>query len=188
MKFIIVQLFTVARIPLAILFAILLISLEQRSITFSVTAIILVLNELTDIFDGMLARRLGIVSEWGAMLDPYADSISRLIIYWAFACTGLVIPLVPMAMAFRDVTVAYSRIILTRYNTSVSAKWSGKIKAGFQGIGAYVILLGPVYWPYTGKWTITVVSWIIIIVTLGSLIEYVRAALLAAWRSRSSDH
>lgn len=175
--FLIIQIITIARIPISIVFASFLINSQHSVSILGLCAIILVLGELTDLFDGMLARRFNIVTEWGAMLDPYSDSISRLIVYWALACSSLTNPLVPLVMAFRDITVAYSRIILTKYGSSVSANWSGKIKAGFQGIGAYVILMGPVYWQWTGTWTIQATSWIIIIVTLGSMVEYVKSAL-----------
>lgn len=185
-KFLIVQLVTIMRIPLVLLFAAILLFFERSIPILSLCAIILVVAELTDLFDGMLARRFNIISEWGAMLDPYSDSISRLIVYWALAYSALVNPLTPLAMAVRDITVAYCRIIMTKNEVSVSAKWSGKIKAGFQSIGAYVILMGPVYWQWTGTWTIEAASWIIIIVTLGSMFEYIKSAAFAARRSEKS--
>ena len=180
-KILLVQLFTLVRIPLAILLAAILtlsdhISYEMISFCVFLAGAI----EITDMFDGYLARRIGVVTEWGAMLDPYADSTSRLISFWAFAVSGLVNPLVPLTMAFRDITVAYCRITLTRSGRSVSAKSSGKIKAVFQGVGAVVVILGPVYWPWTGKWTIQALSWLLILVTLASIFEYASAAISAA--------
>ncbi|MBN1105887.1 MAG: CDP-alcohol phosphatidyltransferase family protein [Deltaproteobacteria bacterium] len=182
--YIAVQILTVVRIPLAILFAFVLLNSQKSTTTLCFCAVLLVIGEMTDLFDGILARRSKTVSEWGAMLDPYADSISRLIVYWTLAVASLASPIVPLTMAFRDVTVAYSRIVLTRYGVSVAAKWSGKIKAGFQGIGAYVILMGPVYWQWTGEWTIPVFSWIIILVTLGSMVEYIKASFKAVQKSK----
>jgi phosphatidylglycerophosphate synthase len=83
-------------------------------------------------------------------------------------------------MALRDITVAYCRITLSRFGKTVSAKRSGKIKAVFQGVGAIVIILGPLYWPYTGKWTLHLLSWLIISVTLFSIIEYAAGAISVA--------
>ena len=175
------QIFTLIRIPLAIFLAILLAF--YKPLTFSKIALCVFtigLIEATDMFDGYIARRVGIVTEWGAMLDPYADSISRLIIYWSFSTSGLIIPLVPISMAFRDITVAYCRITLTRFGKSVSAKRSGKIKAVFQGVGAVIIVLGPLYWDITGDWTIYFLSYLIILVTLASIIEYAAGAISVA--------
>ncbi len=178
---ILLQILTLIRIPMAMLLASILIFSAKLSFSNIFFCLVLIgLMELTDLLDGFLARRIGIVTEWGAMLDPYSDSISRLIVYWGFACSDLVIPLVPMAMAFRDITVAYCRITLTRFGKTVSAKRSGKIKAIFQGVGAVIIIMGPLYWNFTGKWTLHVLSWIIITVTLVSIIEYAHGAIVAA--------
>ncbi len=175
--FLVVQVLTVARIPLAVVFAAVVLGWERRSFALVLCLALLVAIELTDFLDGILARRLGIVSELGAMLDPYADSLTRLIVYWALACAGMVIPFVPLAMALRDVTVAYSRIVLSRSGRSVSAKWSGKIKAGVQGAGALLAVLGPFYWERTGLWTIQALSWTVIAVTAASIFEYAAAAV-----------
>jgi len=180
-KHLYLQLFTLLRIPLAMVLATVLLYCDHHlTLVIVVCVFIVLLIELTDMLDGLIARRAGIVSEFGAMLDPYADSISRLIVYWGFACAGLVIALVPLAMAFRDITVAYCRITLTRFDRSVSAKLSGKIKAVIQGVGAIVIILGPLYWRFTGKWTIAALSWVVVSVTLVSIIEYAAAAISAA--------
>lgn len=175
-----VQTLTLLRLPLAAAFAGVLLSSHLSHSALIVSTVLLGLLELTDLFDGILARKIGVVSEWGAMLDPYSDSISRLTVYWALAYRGLALALVPLVMACRDVTVAYCRIILTRRGRSVSAKLSGKIKAQVQAIGSIFILLGPFYWAHVGRWTIPALSWFVVAVTLASAIEYVAAAVSAS--------
>ena len=177
--FIIVQSITLIRIPLAITFAALLLALNDQGVRFVVSLLILLLIEATDLFDGPIARHFDLSSEYGATLDPYADSISRIIVYFAMALSGLVMMVLPLCMALRDVTVAYSRIILAKKGFSVSAKKSGKIKAAFQAIGGIAALLGPYYWNVIGKWSFYFLSWTLIIVTLLSSVEYVSSALKA---------
>jgi CDP-diacylglycerol--glycerol-3-phosphate 3-phosphatidyltransferase len=179
-RFLLVQAVTLVRIPLAMLFAVWLLVSERAPGDLWLCAVVLLLGEVTDFLDGLLARWLDVVSEWGAMLDPYADSIARLIAYWALAEAHLAHPVVPLVMALRDVTVAYCRIVLTRRGLSVSAKWSGKIKAWVQGFGAFVLLLAPLYQEGTGSWPAPVMSWIVIIATAASSFEYIAAALRAA--------
>ena len=179
--FLLVQFFTIIRIPIAILLAVLLINTD-RWIYWNILiyAGLSGLVEISDLLDGHFARKYGIVTEWGAMLDPYADSVSRLITYWGLAVAGLIIPFVPLSMALRDITVAYCRITLSRFGKTVSAKRSGKIKAVFQGVGAILIIFGPLYWPFTGRWTVYALSWLIISVTLISIIEYAASAISVA--------
>ena len=180
-----VQFFTLIRIPIAILLAVLLINTNKWTyINILVYACLSGLIEISDLLDGHFARKYGIVTEWGAMLDPYADSVSRLITYWGLAMANLIIPFVPLSMALRDITVAYCRITLSRFGKTVSAKRSGKIKAVFQGVGAILIIFGPLYWPYTGRWTLYLLSWLIISVTLISIIEYAAGAISVALEQR----
>jgi len=178
-SFIIIQSITLLRIPLSILFAIILLTLTHQQTRFMLTLSILLLIEATDLFDGPIARHFNLSSEYGATLDPYADSISRIIMYFSMAISGLVLLVLPLCMALRDITVAYSRIILAKKGHSVSAKKSGKIKATFQAVGGIAALFGPLYWGHIGKWSFYFLSWILIIVTLLSAVEYVASAVKA---------
>ena len=84
--FLLVQFFTIVRIPIAILLAVLLINTDKWTyVNILIYAGLSGLIEITDLLDGHFARKYGIVTEWGAMLDPYADSVSRLITYWGLA-------------------------------------------------------------------------------------------------------
>jgi CDP-diacylglycerol--glycerol-3-phosphate 3-phosphatidyltransferase len=174
-----IQSITLARIPLSILFMIVLLVNKDGSFLLIVSLALLLLIETTDAFDGKIARRFDLVSEYGATLDPYADSISRLIVYAALASQNLVLLFVPLSMAIRDITVAYSRILLAQKNLSVSARISGKIKATVQATGSFLALLGPYYWNHIGFWSFYALSWVIIIVTLLSSVEYIKDAMHA---------
>jgi CDP-diacylglycerol--glycerol-3-phosphate 3-phosphatidyltransferase len=136
--------------------------------------VLLAISEVTDALDGFFARRLGVVSETGAMLDPYADSVSRLIVYWSLAGAGSALAFVPLVMAVRDVTVAYARITWVRQGKSVSARLSGKVKAVVQGVAAFALLWGPLYVKATGVWITVALSWLVIAVTVYSAVDYVR--------------
>ena len=173
---------TLLRIPLAVAFsAVLLMSDGEWSTTTLVFCfVMLILIELTDLMDGFLARRLRSVTEWGAMMDPYADSIARLIVYWALAGAGMVLPMVPLVMALRDVTVGYCRITLTRHGGSVAANWGGKVKAIVQGGASSILLLGPFYWKAGGQMAVPILSWVVMVVTALSVIPYAKSAIRAA--------
>jgi CDP-diacylglycerol--glycerol-3-phosphate 3-phosphatidyltransferase len=177
--YIIVQSITLVRIPLSVIFFFVLYAFQESTLTLAIALVLLLLIETTDAVDGHIARHFNLDSEYGATLDPYADSISRLIIYSTLASKNLVLLLVPLTMALRDITVAYARILLAKKNRSVSARISGKIKAIVQAFGSFLAILGPYYWDRTGNWSFYALSWIIITVTFLSSIEYVRDAFRA---------
>ena len=160
---------TLARIPLALLFAAVLWADPKSTATVALGTVLLALIEASDILDGWLARRLGAVTQWGAMLDPYADSVARITLYWALAVADLTYWVVPLAMAVRDITVAYCRIIWTRAGRSMSAQWSGKLKAIVQGTAAFFLLYVPrLFTPAVRD----MVSWLVLLVTLLSMVDY----------------
>ena len=177
--FLLVQGITLLRVPLAALFAIVTLAFDRSTATVVLGTLLVAAVEGTDLLDGFLARKLKSTTEWGAMIDPYADSISRLTVYWALAVSGLVLPIVPLVMALRDVSVSYARCNLVRHGLSVGARLSGKIKAIFQGGGAFWLALGPLYWAHVGTWPLPVISWLVVTATLVSLIDYGRAGYQA---------
>jgi CDP-diacylglycerol--glycerol-3-phosphate 3-phosphatidyltransferase/cardiolipin synthase len=83
-------------------------------------------------------------------------------------------------MAVRDVTVSYSRIIMTRRNIDVSARLTGKLKALVQGICAPVLFM--TFWmsPGAARWVTAAASTAVIVITLASMVDYVRAAMRGA--------
>lgn len=173
---------TLSRIPLALGIIVLFLLREPGIAEITAGMVMLGLIELSDLLDGKIARSRGIVTELGATLDPYADSVSRFLTYFALAQAGLALMLVPVCMAIRDITVAYSRIISVRSGGSASAKLSGKLKAGVQALGGAVLMLGPLYWDFTGAGIMPVLSYVISILTLASGVEYVVVALTSMSR------
>ena len=181
------QIVTLARIPAAFIFCVVLLFTERTTLTVVVCIALLLLVETTDMVDGHLARRYDLASEWGAMLDPYADSISRLVVFWTLAQDNLVLVFVPLVMALRDITVSYCRIALTRRGRTVSARWGGKAKAWIQGTAGVMAYCQPILWGAGTEygqgdfgWTLPAISWIVAVSTAASAIQYVQAALSAA--------
>lgn len=135
------------------------------------------LAELSDLLDGMLARSLKAVTSFGKMFDPFCDSISRLIIFWALAVMDRTWAFVPLVMAVRDVTVAYCRVNLAGVGRDVSARVSGKVKAWIQGLGGFALMAIPLYpegWENPVKW---VASIAVLAITLYSMVDYILGAV-----------
>lgn len=176
---------TVSRIPVSIALVLLITLADPSQWTVTIGLLILLtFIEVSDGLDGYLARKWGVGSEWGAMLDPYSDSVARLIVYFGLGQAGLVHPALLLVMAFRDVTVAYCRILLTQAGRSVAAMLSGKIKAVVQAVGAYAAVLSPyllLVFPDRNPVRISslVITLLVGAVTLWSIGQYASGALAA---------
>ena len=105
--------------------------------------IVMSLSEISDILDGIIARRLNQVSDFGKILDPYADSTFRLSVFFAFASQahGKWIPIwMVMVLFYRDMLVTVIRAFGIERRVFVHARASGKIKAIAQGTTIFLIL------------------------------------------------
>lgn len=178
-KYMLVQYVSVARIPLAAAAGIVLhVAGPGGALAWGVVGL-LVLCELTDILDGLLARRLGASSRFGSLFDPYCDSISRLVIFFGLASKGLCPAWLFLLMALRDISVAYIRIMYILAGKQASARLSGKAKAWVQGLGA--ILLA-VLWAsadvkgFGERWAPTAIVVLVAAVTVWSLLDYFGAS------------
>ena len=101
--------------------------------------------EVTDLLDGFLARRYRLVSPLGKLIDPLADSTSRFSVFLAFATAPSVQTdpwpvLLVAAIFYRDAIVAYVRTFAASTGTVLAARFSGKMKAVFQGVGILLFL------------------------------------------------
>jgi CDP-diacylglycerol--glycerol-3-phosphate 3-phosphatidyltransferase len=100
------------------------------------------LIEVSDLLDGYLARRLGQESELGKVLDPFADAISRLTYFIAFAGSAVLPLWILLILVYRDVGVAYIRVMISKSNVLMPARTSGKLKAwayAIAGIGGLAL-------------------------------------------------
>lgn len=101
---------------------------------------IAILNELTDLFDGMVARYRNEVTDFGKILDPLADSISRLTVFFCFTQDGWAPLYLVIFLFYRDSMVATLRTFCAYRGVVVSARKSGKLKAWVQAITILLIL------------------------------------------------
>ena len=184
--FLLVQILTLARIPLVIAFAIILLALPTTAAVLWTCIVLLSVAEITDALDGFTARRLGVVSKLGAALDPLSDSISRLIVYWALGQQGWISPLVPLVMAIRDVLVSYCRIAWVQHGSSPSARLSGKLKAVVQGAVAITLVAWVVVFDGRPDWLYPVGSVMVIVATVLSAIDYLAGTVQIVTRSEKS--
>jgi CDP-diacylglycerol--glycerol-3-phosphate 3-phosphatidyltransferase len=161
----------------------------QAAWAVAASLVLIGLVEATDLADGYLARRHGLVSEFGRLFDPYCDSVSRLVVYWSLAVVGRCLAVVPLVMAVRDVTVSYARIIMRRRGMDVGARLAGKLKAIVQGVCAFALMSACPAW--MGDAARAGVFWVgsiaVLGVTLASMLDYCLAVVADPVRPAAGD-
>ncbi|MCB1082123.1 MAG: CDP-diacylglycerol--glycerol-3-phosphate 3-phosphatidyltransferase [Chlamydiia bacterium] len=137
---------TMSRIFMSPIF--LIFYLKYQALGISLTALpfvllfLLALSELTDFFDGFLARKFNLVTELGKILDPMADSITRLTILLTFTQGFIRLPLfLVFVFVYRDAMISTLRTVCAFRGVTLAARTSGKIKAVLQAASIFAILI-----------------------------------------------
>jgi CDP-diacylglycerol---glycerol-3-phosphate 3-phosphatidyltransferase len=94
--------------------------------------------ELTDLIDGKVARKLDQTSDTGKLLDPFADSLSRLTYFLCFAIAGIMEVWIFLILLYRDLSVSFVRLLMAKKGIVMSARMSGKIKAWVYAVSGIV--------------------------------------------------
>lgn len=136
---------TIFRIVITPMIVWLLIGFDN--LTLHLLALILFLiASLTDLFDGILARKLQVVSEFGKFMDPLADKI---LVNSTFITLNIldVMPIwITAVIILRDGMVTLLRWGMLSDGVSMNTSKMAKLKTTFQYISMYVglvfILLG----------------------------------------------
>ena len=142
--------------------------------------LVFLLIELSDLFDGHAARVRKQESELGKVLDPFADSLSRLTYFVAFAGSGILPLWILLVLIYRDVSVAYIRVMVSAQKVLLPARLSGKVKAwvyALAGIGGLAeFALGRLGWfpeAQSGVHAAALASFVLAaVVAVWSLVDY----------------
>lgn len=136
---------TIFRIVITPLIIWLLIGFDNLSLHL-LALILFVIASLTDLFDGILARKLQVVSEFGKFMDPLADKI---LVNSTFITLNIldVMPIwITAVIILRDGMVTLLRWGMLANGASMNTSGLAKLKTTFQYISMYVglvfILLG----------------------------------------------
>lgn len=170
---------TISRLVLAIvLFGLISFQFWMTSL------VVFVVASATDWLDGYFARKYGLVTVLGRILDPFVDKI---IICGTFICLVAEYPRSGIAgwmavvVVGRELLITALRSYLEQQGADFSAAMSGKLKMVVQCIAAGVSLFALSYTaesePDWVKWLLVVSVWSALALTVYSGVEYVRRAM-----------
>jgi len=136
---------TSSRIFLAPVIVILLIF--PNKVTTLLAAALFSLAAISDYFDGYFARRWGMVSNFGKVMDPVADKLIVSSSFIMLSSLGWIPAWIICIIIGRELAITGLRSVIAETGEDISASWLGKYKTGFQ-IAAIIPLL--IHFPYFG--------------------------------------
>ena len=106
---------------------------------------------ITDMLDGYLARKLGVVSVLGKFLDPLADKLIVMAALVWMVPMGRIPAWVVVLLLARELSVTGLRSVAASEGVVISAGQEGKTKTALQMIGIVALVLGyPYHLSYLG--------------------------------------
>ena len=131
---------------------------------------IFVAASVTDWFDGHLARKYNLITNFGKFMDPLAD---KLLVCTALICLtsmnrlNVIVVLVIIA---REFIISGFRLVASDNGIVIAASYWGKFKTVSQMALIIVLIMD-----LGGVWNVvgTVLTWVALLLTVVSLIDYI---------------
>jgi len=188
---------TFGRLVLTIVFLVMILyspHVANKAVFLDVAFVLFVVAGLTDMVDGIAARRFNVTSKFGRMVDPLADKV---LVCGTFICFALVgepklfglgggtLAVIQWSVAgiliAREAYVTVLRHIAEARGVNFAATISGKVKMFLQSftIGTVIIKMAHVQTATWGYWFTTVTFMIMLTVTV---ISGLRATQRGSWK------
>lgn len=135
------------------------------------SAVIFVVASFTDLLDGKIARKYGMVTNFGKFMDPLAD---KLLVAAALICLtakGRLAAWISIIIISREFIISGFRLVASDNGVVISASYWGKFKTTFQMIMIVMLILD--YDNHIYQVCATIVTYIALVLTIVSLIDYI---------------
>lgn len=178
------------RVVLVPVFVVTLLFMRQIPVWGKVVpAVIYALTALTDMLDGKIARKYGLITDFGKFIDPLADKFMVLASMIALdavmflegeSTLAIVFVFVVLAVLLRELGVTSLRLVVAgKSGIVVAASLLGKAKTVSQMVGTLLILLEGTLFPFWAESHVIsyVVMAVILFTTVFSGIDYLKSYL-----------
>ena len=160
--------FRVLCIPIFVVFML----IESISYNYYLAAIVFIVASITDFFDGKIARKYHLVTNFGKFMDPLAD---KMLVSAALIClTPKMIPSwVVIIIISRELFISGFRMLAADQGIVLAAGWWGKFKTAFSMVMIIVLIVNT---PLNNSVLYIIgqiLIWISLALTIISMIEYV---------------
>ncbi len=142
---------------------------------------------LTDYYDGMIARRDKLITNFGTLMDPLADKILTCSAFIAFVGRGTVPAWMAIVIVARELAITGLRLLAASKNVVLAAEGYGKHKTVSQIVAIIVLLIAESYDEW-GHWAQVVLKpWVPVLAQVALTVTVIltfTSGLLYLWRNR----
>jgi len=136
---------------------------------------------LTDLWDGRIARRRNLISNFGILMDPIADKVLVLFAFIAFMKLRVAPAWMVLLIVARELGITLLRMVALAKGQVLPAEASGKVKAAAQMVTIALTLLFliarerfPGGWVSGAESGVRALMFLTVLLTLGSGFSFLR--------------
>lgn len=107
---------------------------------YIIVGVLFVIASLTDFFDGYIARKYNLVTDFGKMMDAISDKLLTNSVLIILACSGKVSTIVAVVIIVRDIVVDSIKMVIGNKGAAVAAIGIAKAKTATLMVGIVLTL------------------------------------------------
>ena len=142
------------------------------NLKFIVAGVLFILASLTDFLDGYIARKYGLITNTGKMLDAIADKILVNSVLIILASLRFINPLIPVVIVLRDIIVNSIKMEAASRGRVIAAIKSGKLKTAALMTGTVLILFYNMPFEFINLRVADFLLYFATIMSIISMVEY----------------
>jgi len=96
--------------------------------TVPVLWLIFIVCEITDLLDGIAARKLNEISDFGKLFDPFADTLMQITCFLCYVIDGIFPAPLFLLVVYREFGILFIRNLMLKKGVTMAARLGGKIK------------------------------------------------------------
>ncbi len=173
---------TALRLLLVPVFAWILLSHPHDDLWRWGAAVVFVIASITDVIDGKVARKYGLVTRFGKLWDPIADKALTGMALVGLSIIGELPWWITIVILVREWGITLLRFLILKYGV-MAANRGGKLKTVFQSIAIVWYLLPVPNWLHLVG---VGVMWIALLLTVVTGLDYCREAYLLRKRAQTA--
>lgn len=173
---------TALRLLLVPVFAWMLLSHPHDAAWRWGAAVVFVVASITDVIDGKVARKYGLVTRFGKLWDPIADKALTGMALVGLSIIGELPWWITIVILVREWGITLLRFLILKYGV-MAANRGGKLKTVFQSIAIVWYLLPLPNWLHLVG---VGVMWIALLLTVVTGLDYCREAYLLRKRAQAA--
>lgn len=109
---------------------------------YLMAALVVLISSLTDLFDGKIARRFNMITQWGKILDPVADKLSHAALAICLATRYPLMWGLILLMAVKEGFMGIMGLIFLKKGKMLDgAMWFGKVCTTVLFVGLMILFL-----------------------------------------------